>query len=109
MGLFYAEVTDAMKVEGAGGGNRNEGENIQVAEMSVEEASAFLYTGDILLKTTSPTLYGVLWFLRNKAPEPALIKEVSKAPANSGLIFAAGAVCGGLAFYGILKLLKDRF
>ena len=62
--LFYAEVTDEMKVEGAGGGLAEEGELIEVVEMSIEEVENFVKKTDVV--TTPHTLYGIMWFLANK-------------------------------------------
>lgn len=64
--LFYCEVTDADKVKGAGGGV--EDELIDVVELTLDEARDMLKQGTEL---TSPPafLFGILWFLTNKAPK----------------------------------------
>ncbi|PSN41360.1 Uridine diphosphate glucose pyrophosphatase [Blattella germanica] len=62
--LFYAEVTDNMKV-GKGGGNLEEGEFIEVVEMTIPEAKKYLDKGVVL--SPGGFLYGLLWFLQNKA------------------------------------------
>jgi UDP-sugar diphosphatase len=63
MSLFYAEVSDEKKVS-SGGGLVEEGEMIEVIEMSVNEVRRLISKEDI----NSPpfTLYGIQWFLRNK-------------------------------------------
>lgn len=64
--LFYCEVTDADKVEGAGGGVDEE--LIDVHELTLDEARDMLKQGT---EHTSPPafLFGILWFLTNKAPK----------------------------------------
>lgn len=64
--MYYCEVTDADKVKGAGGGVDDE--LIDVEEISIEEAREMLKQGT---EHTSPPafLFGVLWFLTNKAPK----------------------------------------
>ena len=62
--FFYAEVTDEMKV-GPGGGVEEEGEMIEVVEMSLDEVRELVKRTDV--NTTPPTLYGIMWFLVNKA------------------------------------------
>ncbi len=63
--LFYCEVTDEMQVS-SGGGNENEGELIEVVEMTTEEISSLLSSPVI----TSPGgfLFAMQWFLSKKAP-----------------------------------------
>lgn len=62
--FFYAEVTDDMKV-GQGGGVEEEGELIEVVELSLDEVKDLMK--QTTLNTTPPTLYGITWFLMNKA------------------------------------------
>ncbi|KAJ9586571.1 hypothetical protein L9F63_028386 [Diploptera punctata] len=62
--LFYAEVTDNMKV-GKGGGNLEEGEYIETVEMTIPEAKKYLSKGVVL--SPGGLLFGLLWFLQNKA------------------------------------------
>ena len=64
MSLFYAEVTDQDKVS-AGGGVAAEGEMIEVFELGVEEAQEWIRTPN--LNSPTFTLYGLMWFLANKA------------------------------------------
>lgn len=63
--LFYCEVTDADKITGGGG---VDDEIIDVIEMSVDEAKKLVNQGT---EHTSPPsfLFGILWFLTNKAPK----------------------------------------
>ena len=52
--------------KGSGGGLAEEGERIEVVEMSVAEArDAFVKSRDV--KTSPATLYGVMWFMLEKA------------------------------------------
>lgn len=64
--LFYCEVTDDDKVKGAGGGVDDE--LIDVCELTLDEAREMLKQGS---EHTSPPafLFGILWFLANKAPK----------------------------------------
>lgn len=64
--MYYCEVTDADKVSGAGGGVDDE--LIDVHELTLDEARDMLKQGT---EHTSPPafLFGVLWFLTNKAPK----------------------------------------
>ncbi|KXJ81678.1 hypothetical protein RP20_CCG018288 [Aedes albopictus] len=64
--MFYVEVTDQDRVASAGGGVGDE--IIEVVELSLKEASKLLEKGSVL---TSPPifLFGVLWFLTNRAPK----------------------------------------
>ena len=62
---FYAEVTDEMRVN-AGGGLVDEGEVIEVIEMSIPEAVSY---SEAMENCSCPGfLFGLLWFLRNKMP-----------------------------------------
>jgi len=61
--MFYAEVTDPMRVS-QGGGLAEEGEFIEVVEMSVEEARKLIKNAEVA--RTSGLLFGVMWFLANK-------------------------------------------
>jgi len=62
--IFYAEVTDEMKVSD-GGGLASEGEMITVREMSVKQTRAYMASPFV----NSPTgfLMAVNWFLANKS------------------------------------------
>lgn len=64
--MYYCEVTDADKVKGAGGGVGDE--LIDVQELTLDEARDLLKQGT---DHTSPPafLFGILWFLTNKAPK----------------------------------------
>lgn len=64
--MYYCEVTDADKIKGAGGGVDDE--LIDVEELTIEEAKNMLKQGS---EHTSPPafLFGVQWFLSNKAPK----------------------------------------
>ncbi|XP_055587094.1 uridine diphosphate glucose pyrophosphatase NUDT14-like [Uranotaenia lowii] len=64
--LFYVEVTDADKIPTGGGGVDDE--IIEVVEYSIEEARKLTEKGVVL--TSPPSfLFGVLWFLTNRAPK----------------------------------------
>jgi len=63
--LFYAEVTDDMKV-GPGGGLVEEGEYIDVVEMSIPEARKFMTQETV--PSPGGFLFGLQWFLSNKVP-----------------------------------------
>lgn len=64
--MFYCEVTDDDKVKGAGGGVDDE--LIDVHELTIDQAREMLKQGT---EHTSPPafLFGILWFLTNKAPK----------------------------------------
>lgn len=64
MSLFYAEVSEDLRVS-AGGGVASEGELIEVVEMSVEEVRAYL--GQPSVNSPTFTLYALQWFLLHKA------------------------------------------
>ena len=61
--MFSAEVLDSERV-GAGGGLEEEGEMIQVVELTVEEVEELLRRDTV----DSPVglLYGVTWYLQNR-------------------------------------------
>jgi len=61
--MFFAEVEDSMKVS-QGGGLAEEGEMINVKEMSVSEVKQYVSSGHV----NSPIglLYAVNWFLASK-------------------------------------------
>jgi len=63
--IYYVEVTDDQKVSN-GGGLEEEGEMIEVIEMSIEELKAFLKKKE-LIKTNGRNLAGLYWFLAMKA------------------------------------------
>lgn len=67
MFLYYAEVTDNMKVDGAGGGLAEEGELIEVAEVSVPEVKKLMKSSKVNIPTF--TMYGLYWFLLNKTQQ----------------------------------------
>lgn len=64
--LFYCEVTDEDKIKSGGGGVDDE--IIEVVEITLQEAHDFMKQGS---SHTSPPsfLFGILWFLTNKAPK----------------------------------------
>ncbi|GFG29200.1 hypothetical protein Cfor_05013 [Coptotermes formosanus] len=61
--IFYAEVTDNMKI-GTGGGNAEEGEFIEVVEMTVPEAKKYMDKGTVL--SPGGLIFALLWFFQNK-------------------------------------------
>ncbi|XP_055902966.1 uridine diphosphate glucose pyrophosphatase NUDT14-like [Eupeodes corollae] len=63
--MYYCEVTDADKVSSGGG---VDGELIEVVEYNLEDARKLVTQGAV---NNSPPgfLFGVLWFLTNKAPK----------------------------------------
>ena len=61
--LFYAEVTDAMLVSGAGGGNVQEGEEIELFYLPVNELKSFMYNED--LAKESSVMFALLWWKDN--------------------------------------------
>ena len=61
--LFYAEVTDAMLVSGAGGGNVHEGEQIELFYLPVGELRSFIYNEDIAKEST--LMFALLWWKEN--------------------------------------------
>lgn len=64
--MFYVEVTDKMKVS-QGGGLADEGEMIEVVEMSIPEVRQYLNQSDV--NSPGGLLFGLMWFLNNKAPK----------------------------------------
>ena len=64
MAIFYAEVTDSMRV-GTGGGLAEEGELIEVVELSVAEVKNMLVEPEV--NASAVTLYGLMWFLNHKS------------------------------------------
>ncbi|XP_063231205.1 uridine diphosphate glucose pyrophosphatase NUDT14-like [Bacillus rossius redtenbacheri] len=61
--LFYAEVTDDMRVS-SGGGNPEEGECIDVCEMGLQETREYLQRKEVL--SPGGFLFAVMWFFQNK-------------------------------------------
>ncbi|KAK7015182.1 Nudix hydrolase 14, chloroplastic [Halocaridina rubra] len=64
--LFYVEVTNDMKLA-SGGGLEDEGEMIDVVEMSIPEVRALLQKDQV--PSPGGFLFGIMWFLQNKAPK----------------------------------------
>ncbi|XP_046631853.1 uridine diphosphate glucose pyrophosphatase NUDT14-like [Daphnia pulicaria] len=62
--VFYAEVTDEMKVS-SGGGNPEEGELIDVVEMNISEVEEFLAQKRV--PSPGGFLFGLQWFFNKKA------------------------------------------
>jgi len=60
--MFYARVLDEDRISAGGG---VDGELIEVLEMDVEEARAYIRRERV--NSTPTTLYGLTWFLLNKA------------------------------------------
>ncbi|XP_028929199.1 LOW QUALITY PROTEIN: uridine diphosphate glucose pyrophosphatase NUDT14 [Ornithorhynchus anatinus] len=65
--MFYAEVTDAMKVS-EGGGRPEEGELIEVVNVPLRESRAFAY--DERFSKTMGVVFGFTWF-HSTFPPPA--------------------------------------
>jgi hypothetical protein len=65
MTMFYTEVTDAMKTARGGGGNADEGERIEVVELSIQEARD--YVSSPVVNSPAEFLFGLQWFFVNKA------------------------------------------
>ena len=64
--MFYAPVTDSMKV-GQGGGNAHEGEIIEVVEMKVDQCLQDLLQNETV-ETSLGLIFALLWFQQHKAP-----------------------------------------
>lgn len=62
--LFYAEVTDSQKANNGGG---VDDEIIEVVEYTIQEAQN-IFKAKNTLSSPPGFLFGVLWFLTNKAP-----------------------------------------
>lgn len=60
--LYYAEVTDEQKVS-AGGGLKEEGEFIEVVELTVPEVKKYVEAKDIL--SPPSFLAAIQWFFQN--------------------------------------------
>ncbi|KAH3851212.1 uridine diphosphate glucose pyrophosphatase NUDT14-like [Dreissena polymorpha] len=65
--MFYAEVTDEMKVA-AGGGIADEGEMIDVVEIPAADALKFAY--DETINKPVGVLYGLTWFMTSVYQKP---------------------------------------
>ncbi|XP_046992730.1 uridine diphosphate glucose pyrophosphatase NUDT14-like [Schistocerca americana] len=63
--LFYAEVTDDMR-KGPGGGIIEEGEFIEVIEMTVDEVKQYLASGDV--RSPGGFMFALTWYLHNRLP-----------------------------------------
>ena len=63
--MFYAPVTDSMKV-GQGGGNAHEGEFIEVVEMKVDECLHNMLHNDTVERSIG-VVFSLLWFQQFKA------------------------------------------
>ena len=64
MHLFYVEVTDQMRIS-KGGGLESEGEMIDVVEMSCQEVELYLNRSKV--KSPMFTIFGLTWFLKDRA------------------------------------------
>ncbi|XP_062432686.1 uridine diphosphate glucose pyrophosphatase NUDT14 [Rhea pennata] len=64
--LFYAEVTDQMKIR-EGGGQPEEGELIEVVEIPLEDSTKFAF--DESIPKTPGVIFGFVWFQSNIAPK----------------------------------------
>ncbi|XP_042223640.1 uridine diphosphate glucose pyrophosphatase NUDT14-like isoform X2 [Homarus americanus] len=64
--MFYVEVTDSMKVSD-GGGVAEEGEMIEVVELSMAELQVFIKQSEV--NCPGGLLFGLMWFLQHKAPK----------------------------------------
>lgn len=58
--IFYAEVTDAMILEGAGGGNLFEGERIEVFYLPLEKSREFVF--DESKEKPPGLLFAFMWY-----------------------------------------------
>ena len=58
--LFYAEVTDDMIVDGAGGGNLQEGERIEVFYLPIEKSREFVF--DESKEKPAGLLFAFMWY-----------------------------------------------
>ncbi|XP_046401376.1 uridine diphosphate glucose pyrophosphatase NUDT14-like isoform X2 [Ischnura elegans] len=63
--VFYVEVTDDMRVS-QGGGNIEEGEFIEVVEMTIPDVKKLLDGPEVL--SPGGFLFALTWFLHNKGP-----------------------------------------
>lgn len=63
--LFYAEVTDDMKV-GPGGGLQDEGEYIEVVEVSLTVAQHMIF--DESIPRPLSFVFAMMWFFHKKLP-----------------------------------------
>ena len=62
--LFYAEVTNAMLVPGAGGGNLHEGEQIELFYLPITDLKSFMYNEEIAKE--SSLLFALSWWIENQ-------------------------------------------
>ena len=62
--MFYAAVTDSMKV-GQGGGNAHEGEFIEIIEMKVEQCLQNLLHNNTVERSLG-LMFALLWFQQFK-------------------------------------------
>jgi len=63
--LYYAEVSEEMRVN-SGGGNPEEGEEIELIEMSIKEVEDYLSQPSV--SSPGGFLFALQWFLAHKAP-----------------------------------------
>lgn len=64
--MYYCEITEADKDPNSGGGV--DGEIIEIVEYSIDEVRDIIKQGSKLNSAPS-FLFGILWFLSNKAPK----------------------------------------
>lgn len=93
--MYYTAVTDADKVEGAGGGLAEEGEFLSVVHMPVAQAASLLKQDDIPLPTGLG--YALEWFMARREAE----KQHSQLLAV-GVVAALGGAVTALAAAGKL-------
>ena len=63
--MYYAEVEEDMRVS-KGGGNPDEGEEIELIEMTIQEVEAYLLQKSV--SSPAALLFALQWFLNKKAP-----------------------------------------
>ena len=76
--MFYVEVTEAMR-RGAGGGNVDEGESIEVVEVPVEGSMEYIVAKDTTPNKSLGLCFAVMWYHQFKAAPAA----TSAAPATA--------------------------
>jgi len=64
--LYYAEVSEDLRVN-SGGGNAEEGEEIELVEMSIQEVEDYLSQPSV--SSPGSFLFALQWFLSKKAPQ----------------------------------------
>ena len=78
--LYYAEVTDDMRVS-AGGGLVEEGELIEVFELPLQSAQTFVWDQSDL--KPAQLIFAFMWFFQTKRPDMLLCNKATESGPKS--------------------------